>query len=373
MITQKKILTVVGARPQFVKAAALSREIGKYPQLQEKIIHTGQHFDDSMSKVFFEEMDIPEPHFRFNINSMSHGAMTGTMLIEIEKVISAENPNLVLLYGDTNSTLAGVLAARKLNCKIAHVESGLRFFDNTIPEEVNRLVADRLSDILFCPTQTAVDNLLKEGYEQFGIDIVRTGDIMCDTVFYYREKMYRQSFPELDAVINNEPFVLLTCHREASTREENLSIVVNAVNQIAADSKVIFPVHPRTRKKAELLNLQFHPNVVMIEPQGYFSILYLLHKCSHVITDSGGLQKEAYLMGRKCLFLHRNTPWVELADNKFVTCTSINEAEIAAQYGVMLNASPDFSINLYGDGTTAKTITQYICRYLNLPNTCSTE
>ncbi len=373
MTTRKKIVTIVGARPQFVKAAALSREIGKYPQLEEKIIHTGQHFDDSMSKVFFEEMDIPEPHYRFHINSMSHGAMTGTMLIEIEKVLVAENPDLVLLYGDTNSTLAGVLAARKLNCKIAHVESGLRFFDNTMPEETNRLVADRLSDILFCPTQAAIDNLVKEGFEHFGIDIVRTGDIMCDTVLYYREKMYRQTFPELDAAINNEPFALLTCHRENSTREEYLPIIVHAINHIAATTKVIFPVHPRTRKKAEALNLLFHRNVIMTDPLGYFSILYLLHKCSHVITDSGGLQKEAYLMGRKSLFLHPNTSWVELVENHFVTCTSLNETEIAIQYKAMLNAKPDFSISLYGDGTTATTITQYICRYLNLPDTCSTE
>ena len=368
MTTRKKILTVVGARPQFVKAAALSREILKHPELEEKIIHTGQHFDDSMSKVFFEEMDIPEPHFRFNINSMTHGAMTGTMLIEIEKVMSDENPDLVLLYGDTNSTLAGVLAARKLNLKIAHVESGLRFFDNTIPEEVNRLVADRLSDILFCPTQTAIDNLIKEGYEQYGIDLVRTGDIMCDTVFYYRQKMRQQTFPQLDAIINNEPFVLLTCHRDNSTKQEHLPIIVNALNKIAATSKVIFPVHPRTKKKLEEWNLTFSDNVVMIEPQGYFSMLYLLDKCHTVISDSGGLQKEAYLMGKKCLFLHPYTPWVELVENGFVTCTSLHEEEILKQYQAMLQASPDFSIQLYGDGTSAKTITEYICTYLN-PNT----
>ena len=365
MTTRKKILTVVGARPQFVKAAALSRELLKHPELEEKIIHTGQHFDDSMSKVFFEEMDIPEPHFRFNINSMTHGAMTGTMLIEIEKVLIAENPDLVLLYGDTNSTLAGVLAARKLNFKIAHVESGLRFFDNTIPEEVNRLVADRLSDILFCPTQTAVDNLIKEGYEQYGIDIVRTGDIMCDTVFYYRQKMRQQTFPELETMIGNDPFVLLTCHRDNSTKEENLPKVVNAINKIAAAIKVIFPVHPRTKKKLSEWNLKLSDNVILIEPQGYFSMLYLLEKCQTVVSDSGGLQKEAYLMGKKCLFLHPFTPWVELVENGFVTCTSLEESEIWNQYQAMLLVNPDFSIQLYGDGTSAKTITDYICLYLN--------
>jgi len=366
MITRKKILTVVGARPQFVKAAALSREISKHPELEEKIIHTGQHFDDSMSKIFFEEMDIPDPHFRFNINSMTHGAMTGTMVIEIEKVMMAENPDLVLLYGDTNSTLAGVLAARKLNLKIAHVESGLRFFDNTIPEEINRLVADRLSDILFCPTQTAIDNLIKEGYGQYGIDLVRTGDIMCDTVFYYRKKMRQQTFPELEAIIGNGPFVLLTCHRDNSTKEENLPKVVNAINKIALTTKVIFPVHPRTKKKLAEWNLKLSDNVILTEPQGYFSMLYLLDACATVVSDSGGLQKEAYLMGKKCLFLHPFTPWVELVENGFVTCTSLNEEEILNQYQSMLLASPDFSIALYGDGASAKTITDYICSYLNL-------
>lgn len=366
MSTRKKILTVVGARPQFVKAAALSREILKHPELEEKIIHTGQHFDDSMSKVFFEEMEIPEPHFRLNINSLSHGAMTGAMLVEIEKIMLAEMPDMVVLYGDTNSTLAAVLAAKKLNLKIAHIESGLRFFDNTIPEEVNRLVADRLSDILFVPTQTAMDNLIKESYDQFGIELVRTGDIMCDTVFFYRQKMRTLTFPQLDTIIKNEPFVLLTCHRDNSTKKEHLPVIIEAINEIANTTKVVFPVHPRTKKKMEEWNLSFSENVTLIEPQGYFSMLYLLDKCAHVISDSGGLQKEAYMMGKKCLFLHPNTPWVELVEHQFVTCTSLSKQDMLDNYQKMLAVNPDFTIQLYGDGNTAAEITQYLCRYLKL-------
>lgn len=263
-----KIITILGARPQFVKAAAVNRAILKHNAvkkgenkisyvLDEIIVHTGQHYDENMSDVFFEQMRIPQPHYQLNISNLSHGAMTGQMLEKIEKILQKETPDLVLVYGDTNSTLAGALAARKLNLKIAHVEAGLRNHDFSIPEDVNRVLTDRLSDILFVPTDVAMENLGKEGFLSFPCELIKTGDIMADNVFFYSEIAERA--PQLLEKIGwkDSSFILCTVHRASNTTPENLEIIVNALNKISLTENIILPLHPRTKQALEKKRAKF--------------------------------------------------------------------------------------------------------------------
>lgn len=297
-----KVLTIVGARPQFIKAAALSHQIRQ--KFAEVLVHTGQHFDEAMSKVFFTEMEIPEPDYHLGINSLGHGAMTGRMLEKLEELMIAEKPDWVLVYGDTNSTLAGALAARKLQIKLAHVEAGLRSFDDRMPEEINRVLTDRMSDLLFVPSQVARQNLLKEGIPDDKIII--TGDIMYDAVLHFSQKI-----PPARKL--NEPYVLLTLHRQENTdNPEKLRAWVEAINDLAASVKVVCPVHPRTAQR--LRDNQLELKVDKIEPQGYLQMLALIRDCEMVLTDSGGLQKEAFYLGKKCITLRDNTEWTELLD-----------------------------------------------------------
>lgn len=302
-----KILTVVGARPQFVKAATVSRVVGERGDVQEVIVHTGQHFDVNMSDIFFEEMNIPRPDYNLAINSLSHGAMTGRMLEAIEGVIIEEQPDWVLVYGDTNSTLAGALAAKKLHVKVAHVEAGLRSFNMSMPEEVNRILTDRISDVLFCPTTTAVRNLENEGFGNHDCTISNTGDVMYDAALFYRKHKRK---PEVDL---NDDFVLATIHRAENTNDQlRLESIIKALNSIHRDIQVIVPLHPRTKKYMDQYNLK--ADFICIEPLGYLEMIYLLESCTKVITDSGGLQKEAYFFGKPCLTLRDETEWVELVE-----------------------------------------------------------
>ncbi|MCB9335186.1 MAG: UDP-N-acetylglucosamine 2-epimerase (non-hydrolyzing) [Flavobacteriales bacterium] len=348
-----KIITIVGARPQFIKAAALSREIATNKDIEEIIVHTGQHFDDNMSEVFFREMDIPLPKYNLAINSLNHGSMTGRMLEGIEKILIDEKPDLVLVYGDTNSTIAGALAAKKLHIKVAHVEAGLRSFNIEMPEEINRILTDRISDFLFCPTQTAVDNLKKEGYENIDCKIIRCGDVMQDAANYYSEKNSNNDFVRNNIGYSN--FILCTLHRAENTDSpEKLSTIINTLNEIHEITPVVLPLHPRTKKKIADLHLEL--KVKIIEPVGYLNMIELLKKCSLVVTDSGGLQKEAFFFQKNCVTLRDQTEWVELIENNVNILSKINRNDIIDAINKMLTKTSDFTIDLYGNGMACKNI-----------------
>lgn len=244
-----KIITVIGARPQFVKAAALSREFKKHAGINEIIVHTGQHFDKNMSELFFEEMEIPRPDYNLNINGLNHGAMTGQMLEGIEKILLSVKPNYVLVYGDTNSTLAGALAAKKLHVKVIHVEAGLRSFNMKMPEELNRILTDRLSDILFCPTEAAVENLRKEGFDYFESKVIQAGDVMEDAAFFYADQSAIKSKIVKNLNLIEENYILATLHRAENTdSEKNLIEIISALNSIHKRIRVIVPMHPELGK-----------------------------------------------------------------------------------------------------------------------------
>lgn len=344
-----KIVTVIGARPQFIKAAVVSREIRKHNDIEEIIIHTGQHFDNNMSDIFFEQLDIPKPDYNLNINGLNHGAMTGQMLEEIEKVLLFRKPNWVLVYGDTNSTLAGALAAKKMHIKVAHIEAGLRSFNMNMPEEINRILTDRISDILFCPTDNAVENLKKEGYENLNTQIANVGDVMLDAAMYYSEKELKPDF-----VLPNE-FILSTIHRAENTDDsERLFSILEALNGISKKNTIILPLHPRTANVIK--KLDFHiPNIKIIEPVGYLEMIYMLKRCKFVMTDSGGLQKEAFFFKKRCITLRDETEWVELVDSGYNTIVGSNTKKILDAYKKMNNPI-EFNRNLYGNGNSASEI-----------------
>ena len=348
-----KIVTIVGARPQFVKAAALSREFSKHDYLNEIIVHTGQHFDTNMSEIFFNEMEIPTPKYNLNINSVGHGAMTGRMLEGIEAILLKEQPDLVLVYGDTNSTVAGALAAKKLHIKVAHVEAGLRSFNTKMPEEINRILTDRISDYLFCPTSTAVENLIKEGYEQFDCKIINCGDVMQDAAMFYAEKSAEKS--TIIQLLNESRFILCTLHRAENTdNTERLSEIILALNHISKSTPIIIPIHPRTKEK--LKQLEIAPQIKLIDPIGYFDMIELLKRCSLVITDSGGLQKEAFFFKKNCVTMREQTEWVELVKHGVNLLTGHHKEKIINAVKTMQSKNVDFSINLYGKGKACENI-----------------
>jgi UDP-GlcNAc3NAcA epimerase len=349
-----KILTVVGARPQFVKAAVLSRLIAQESSIEEVLVHTGQHFDASMSDIFFNQMDIAKPNYQLEVNSLSHGAMTGRMLEKIEEVLFLEKPDVVLVYGDTNSTLAGALAAQKLHIPIAHVEAGLRSFNMNMPEESNRILCDRLSSILFVPTETAIDNLKNEGYAGFTNEIVKCGDIMLDAAMYYAQSS--NSKARLSISIPKK-HIVCTLHRAENTDDpQRLKSIVNALNEVHKETEVILPLHPRTKKMLELNGLKL--NVNLIEPVGYFEMIELLKNCELVMTDSGGLQKEAYFFEKPCVTLRDETEWTELIAHNYNTLAGANYKLILSSVNKMKSIKLDFSSQLYGDGKTGQKILQ---------------
>jgi len=356
-----KIVTVVGARPQFIKASALSREIKKHPEIHEVIIHTGQHFDDNMSEIFFREMEIPVPKYNLNIHSLSHGSMTGRMLEGIEVILNIEKPDFILVYGDTNSTLAGALAAKKLNLKVAHVEAGLRSFDMNMPEEINRILTDRISDILFCPTDVAVQNLKKEGYDNFNSTIIQCGDIMYDAALFYKSKAELQSTILKDLGLQHDNYVLATFHRQENTDNLfRLRSIVEALNIIHQECQVVVPMHPRTLKIIE--NQKIEVKFIVINPIGYLDMIALTSNASIVATDSGGLQKEAYFFGKYCLTLRDQTEWIELVDGGYNTLTGAKTASIIKAYHQNSGTKKPFEVQLYGDGHTAKKIVESLLK-----------
>lgn len=350
-----KLLTIIGARPQFVKAAALSREIKKHPQLQEIIVHTGQHFDANMSNIFFDEMEIPKPHYNLNINGLSHGAMTGQMLEKLEEVMIAEKPDVVLVYGDTNSTIAGALAAKKLHIKVAHVEAGLRSFNMQMPEEINRILTDRISDWLFCPTDTAINNLKNESYAQIKCSIIKTGDVMEDAALFYAKKAAEKSTILQQLNLTNQSFILATIHRAENTDNPvHLKNIIEALNTLNQSNPVIVPLHPRTKKLIE--QHQLKPLFTIVEPLGYFDMIMLLQNCSLVVTDSGGLQKEAFFFGKFCVTTREQTEWVELVENGYNTIAGTNKDQIIKLAQAGLSATFPSKLNLYGNGNACSNI-----------------
>jgi len=338
-----KIITVIGARPQFIKAGALSRELLKHTEINEIIVHTGQHFDKNMSAVFFDQMSIPKPKYNLAINNIGHGAMTGQMLEKIEKVLIQENPDWVLVYGDTNSTIAGALAAKKLHIKVAHVEAGLRSFNMAMPEEINRILTDRISDLLLCPTDNAVDNLNKEGFKNLGISIMKSGDVMQDAAIFYSKKEQAPNFK-----IPKE-FVLSTVHRAENTdNDKRLSSILSGLNIIAKSTPVILPLHPRT--KNIINNGSFDiSNLTIVEPVGYLEMVYLLQRSKIVMTDSGGLQKEAFFFKKPSITLRDETEWIELIDEGFNTLVGANTLKIIKAFNNQ-DYNIDFNVDLYGKG-----------------------
>lgn len=356
-----RIVTVIGARPQFIKAAVLSRLIADDPNVEEIIVHTGQHFDSNMSKVFFQEMSIPEPKYNLNVNGLSHGAMTGQMLEKVEKIIIDENPDFVVVYGDTNSTLAGALAAKKLHVKVVHIEAGLRSHNMEMPEEINRILTDRISDILFCPTQEAVNNLYLEGYDGFKGKIFNVGDIMLDAALYYSE-MNRSNVIDLP---NN--FALCTVHREENTDKiDCLLSIMKALEMISTEVKIIFPLHPRTRKKLELLHYNFaDSNIQFFNPIGYQDMMDVLSRCEFVLTDSGGLQKEAFFFKKHCLVLRDETEWNELIENGYNFLVGANKDNIIKHFQNMGTLNEKFDRSFYGNGMTGTLILNILKEYAN--------
>ncbi|MDO9154697.1 MAG: UDP-N-acetylglucosamine 2-epimerase (non-hydrolyzing) [Paludibacter sp.] len=346
----KKIITVVGARPQFIKAATLSRQF-QLLGIEELIIHTGQHFDANMSNVFFEEMEIPKPAYQLDIHGLSHGAMTGRMLEGIETVLLKEKPDAVMIYGDTNSTLAGALAASKLHIPVIHVEAGLRSYNMKMPEEINRILTDRISNVLFCPTDTAINNLKREGYENMPVKIIKNGDVMQDAALYYAAKAEEKS--EILKQNNLDNFVLATVHRQENTDSiDNLSNIVAGLNEINKEIPVVVPIHPRTRQILSKNNIV--PEFKLIDPVGYFDMIMLLKSCFLAITDSGGVQKEAFFFQKHCITLREQTEWVELVENGFNILVGSDKQKLMSAFNYFKTKKSNFDINLYGNGKAAE-------------------
>lgn len=357
-----KIVTVVGARPQFIKAAAVSRVLrSQYAsQVQEILVHTGQHFDENMSKVFFDELDIPEPKYNLEISGGNHGAMTGRMLESVENVLLAERPDWILVYGDTNSTLAGALAAAKLHIPVAHIEAGLRSFNMRMPEEVNRILADRLSTQLFCPTQTAVDNLKSEGVTK---GVHNVGDVMYDVALFYRDCARQQSKVIEQLGLKPQAFVLATCHRAENTDDpQRLDAILGALAEIARQYPVVLPLHPRTRKVIADKGLEGGlGKITVVAPLSFLDMVCLEQSAKVVVTDSGGVQKEAFFYGVPCVTMRDETEWtetVELGWNTLVGADEqrIVEAALSAVAPNGLRAQP------YGDGRASEAIISTILR-----------
>lgn len=345
-----KVFTVVGARPQFIKAAVVSRGLRMCGAV-EVLAHTGQHYDQNMSDVFFKELDIPEPDYNLGVGGGGHGQNTGRMLEGLEKLMLAERPDWVLVYGDTDSTLAGALAAAKLHIPIAHVEAGLRSFNRRMPEEINRVLTDHVSTKLFAPTQVAEGNLLKEGVDRAKIDIV--GDVMYDAALFY-EKSARAPTFFVDRGLVQGGFVLCTVHRAENTDSPTrMKAIFDGLQ--TSSMPVVLPLHPRTKARLIDSGLELPPNVIVVDPVGYLEMVWLEANCAVIATDSGGVQKEAYFHKKGCVTLRDETEWVELVEagyNKIVGCDS-RQIEVALGSMRMIHIEDS---RLYGDGHAGEKI-----------------
>lgn len=350
-----KIMTIVGARPQFIKAVSVSESIRKKESISEIILHTGQHYDESMSGVFFKELGIPQPSYNLGIGGGTHGQNTGRMIEQIEQVIIKESPDWLLLYGDTDSTLAGAIAASKLNIPIAHVEAGLRSFNRKMPEELNRILTDHASNHLFAPTQSAVDRLLFEGIPLS--DITFSGDVMFDTALHFGELSKRQSKIISTLKLKDKNFILATIHRKENTDDPiRLTNIIKGLS--IPTQKVILPLHPRTRKKISEFNIKVPSNITTIEPIGYLDMVRLEISASVIATDSGGVQKEAFFHGVPCVTLREETEWVELVE--------LGVNHLAGADSLLIGSLIQKSINQtipkvfpYGEGNASEIIAKF--------------
>mgnify|MGYP001392496343 FL=1 len=359
----KKIITIVGARPQFVKASQLSKAFLSHDNLNEIILHTGQHYDHQMSEIFFQELGIQSPSYNLEINNLDHGEMTGKMMIEIEKILIKDQPDAVVVFGDTNSTLAGALAAAKLNIPVAHIESGIRSFNKSMPEEINRIVTDSISNWLFAPTKIGEHNLIMEGHSTD--KIFNYGDVMYDVSLSFASKNPSDSI--LDYLDND--FLLVTIHRPENTENDlRLKNIADSLIEIASKFKIIFPIHPRTIKAFERINMfdKLSKIIDIIDPISYVDMLQMQKKARLIITDSGGMQKEAYFLKTPCVTLRDETEWVELIEagwNKLIKTSSKKEKIVSEILGSINKKGLDY--DYYGDGKSSYKIADQIMGDLN--------
>lgn len=355
-----RIITIVGARPQFIKAATISRIIGITQGIKEILVHTGQHYDDNLSRVFFEELEIPQPDYHLGIGSGTHGFQTGRMLEEIEQVLLKEKPQWVLVYGDTNSTLAGALAAVKLHIPVAHVEAGLRSLNRRMPEEINRVLTDHVSDLLFAPTPTAVNNLHREGITENKIRLV--GDVMYDAALYYGAKADKESRILEQLGLESKGYILGTIHRAENTdNPARLRTIFEGLVSVARDIPFILPLHPRTRTMLQQEDMleEVSRFVRFIEPVGYLDMVLLEKHARVIATDSGGVQKEAFFYRVPCITLREETEWVELVNLGWNQLVPPVNAQLIAESIKTVLISPrelPYPVGLYGDGKAAELI-----------------
>jgi UDP-GlcNAc3NAcA epimerase len=344
--TGLKIVTIVGARPQFVKAAAVSRVLRN--RHREVLVHTGQHYDYAMSGVFFDGLNLPQPDQNLEVGSGSHGAQSGAMLKGIEDVLLAERPDYLLIYGDTNSTLAGALAASKLGVPVVHVEAGLRSFNRRMPEEINRVVADHLSDLLLCPSETAIRNLAAEGITR---GVHQVGDVMLDVLNWARQSLAERPSGICEQLgVARKRYLLATLHRSENTDDvSRLGRIVEAFNRLK--EPLVFPVHPRSRKAIAEAGCAIGGNVRLIDPVGYLDMVALAGGARLILTDSGGLQKEAYWLGVPCVTMREETEWVETVDAGWNTLVGSDPEKLTAAVNTFKPTGP--RVALYGDGCAA--------------------
>lgn len=362
-----KIITVIGARPQFIKAAAVSRAIREYNRtsnhlVNEVIVHTGQHYDRNMSDIFFEELDIPHPQYHLGIGSSNHGQQTGEMLTAIEAVLLKEKPDCMLVYGDTNSTLAGALAASKLHIPIAHVEAGLRSYNRAMPEEINRVVTDHLSSILFCPTNHSVNNLEKEGITN---QVYSVGDVMYDCMLYYMNKVGNDTVVLDGFNVKPGEYALATVHRAENTdNPQHLSEIFGSFNEIADEIPVLVALHPRTKKYLYQYGIEVSDKVSLLDPLSYLQMVTLEVNAKTILTDSGGVQKEAYFVGKPCITLRNETEWVETIEVGMNVLAGPSKEKILASFND-IHSGMDRTVRegIYGDGTASNKIVNLLCAF----------
>ncbi|MFY7989890.1 MAG: non-hydrolyzing UDP-N-acetylglucosamine 2-epimerase [Fluviicola sp.] len=348
----KKIVTILGARPQFIKAAAVSSVFADF--FEEIIVHTGQHYDANMSDVFFDELGIPHPKYHLNVGSGSHGAMTGAMLVAIEEVLLEEEPDYVMVYGDTNSTLAGALAASKLLISVIHVEAGLRSFNMAMPEEQNRILTDHISNLLFVPTQTAIDNLVREGITK---GVHNVGDVMFDGILHFSKIAAEKSAILAQLGVSENEYLLCTIHRAENTNDiSRLKGIVKGLN----DSKepIILPLHPRTQKYLNDYEIALGENIRVIEPVGYLDMVRLETGAKKIVTDSGGVQKEAFFLGKPCITMRDETEWVETVENGWNVIVGANAEKIT--HAINSFEPTEERKNYFGNGTAARQMADLI-------------
>ena len=379
-----KIVTIIGARPQIIKAAALSRAIkNKFANsIKEIIVHTGQHYDENMSQVFFDELGIPEPNYNLNVGSGSHGKQTATMLAGIEDILLQEKPNAIVLYGDTNSTLAGAIAASKIHVPVIHIEAGLRSFNKAMPEEVNRIMCDHVSTLLFSPTKTGFQNLLNEGFKAknekpFNANnpkIYHSGDVMFDNSLYFSEVADEKTTIISKNGLQKNNFILATIHRNNNTDEPvRLNALFNALFKISEANQldVLLPLHPRTAKLLEFnLDAELHQKIKsskhfkIVAPVSFLEMIALEKNCKIVMTDSGGVQKEAFYFEKPCVILRPETEWVELVECGTAIITDADEQKIIDAFKTLTTKTDMKFPKLYGDGKAAEFICGEILHHL---------